>query len=82
MKNIVITGKVSIGLCNWLYEDIREGKYSRHRSIKLLRMVLQYNTNNKKDSIKCVYFPLEQKIKFYNGKYVEKQIWFKKNLAF
>lgn len=79
---VQITGKVAIGLCDWIYNDVRNGLYDRTRFTKLLTMSMKYNTNDNKDSKRWVYIPDEQRLKFYNGLYVEKEVWFKKQLAF
>lgn len=81
MDVIEITGPVSVELCCWIYDDVRRGSCNRVKAGKLLKMSLKYNTKNKKDQKKCLYYPDEQKIKFYNKHHLEKILYFKTQIA-
>lgn len=77
---IQMTGKVSIDLCNWIYDEIRKGKFNRAKLNKLLTLAMKYNTNNENDSKRWVYNSDDQTFDFYNGSVINKKIWFKDQL--
>lgn len=76
-----ITGKVAIELCDWIYDDMRIKQFNRAKFNKLLQLSLKYNTNNVKNVSRWVYDSDNQRLKFYGGSYIEKEVWFKEQLA-
>lgn len=77
---VQITGKVAIGLCDWIYNDVRNGKFNRAKLNKLLTLAMKYNTNNENDSKRWVYNSDDQTLDFYNGSVINKKIWLKEQL--
>lgn len=81
MSNVHITGKVAIGLCDWIYDESVKGNWNRSKLNKLLNLALKYNTNNVKDEKRWSYNPCRQSITFYHGLYSEKAVDFKRQIV-
>lgn len=79
---IQMTGKVSIDLCNWIYDEVRKGRFNRAKLNRLLTLAIKYSTNNENDSKRWVYNSDNQTLKFYNGLFSNEQIWFKEQRCF
>lgn len=74
---VQITGNIAVGLCDWIYDNVRKGMFNRAKLNKLLTLAMKYTTNNENDSKRWVYDLDGQTLKFYNGLFPNKQIWFK-----
>ena len=46
---VQITGNIAVGICDWIYDNVRKGKFNRAKLNKLLTLAMKYNTNNEKD---------------------------------
>ena len=77
---VQITGNIAVGICDWIYDNVRKGKFNRAKLNKLLTLAMKYNTNNENDSKRWVYNSDDQTLDFYNGSVINKKIWLKEQL--